>query len=179
LPTAFAIALAGLEAVVIYKIWMRNKELVDRLLNLADDDDGEDEEKKKKKPATRGDLADASAAMLTAVAANADVVARALGSQYGEQLERAARECASVGEAVQGQHRAELERYHERIEAMRGEIAELNATAREDLKSMNREQLGDLKTLTREMLQTMEAATSSMDKLSALIQGAMRGGGVG
>lgn len=178
LPTALAIVVVGAQGYALYRLWKRNQELVDRLLG----EEGADEQgaPNPHRRATRKDLDDSIGALRAELWADRDAITGA-GMELSKALAVLGTLSASGGGATgdeeRREHRAEVERYHQRIEAARRELAELHETSRQDLKQMSREQLEDMRKLTREQLQTMEAATNSIEKLSALLQGAMSRGG--
>lgn len=144
LSTALAVVLAGAEAVFIFYLWRRNQELVTKLLAKRKSE-GEGETEEGEAPATLVELDQALSVQTTQLIE----ALSALGSSHEAAL-------TDLSERELRHAREQIERALERE------------------RSASREHRDDLKTLGREGVQSMEAATAAMERLTAMIEGAMR-----
>ncbi len=150
LPVALCLAIMAAQGFFLWKLWDRNQKLLDMILGEGEGEASTPEERKKR----RASLHDLDEAV--------EQTRAVLRSQIDSLLQ-------SLAAVVVGDDR-EIERMTADLERLRNELAAERAANT----SLHEKRYDDIRALHAEQLQTMRTATQSIEKLSAMLQGAMR-----
>ena len=150
LPVALCLVIIAAEGVALYKLWQRNQKLFDEIMGNNDGDATTVEERKRRR-ASLHDLDEAIRDIRNALGTNIESLLQTLHATV----------------VIDDRER---ERMTNDLERLRGELA----TERQANTSLHEKRLEDVRALHAESIETMRTATQSIEKLSALLQGAMR-----
>lgn len=148
LPVALCVVVMAAEGFFLWKLWERNQTLFDRLLAAEKKVDGDDEEDR----LAREHLDGAVNQLQQTIAANIDSLLETLHLALNDGDER------------------EVKRLLADIERLRQDVHR----EREANTILHEKRFADVRALHQEQIDTMRTATQSIEKLSAMLQGAMR-----
>ena len=151
LPVALCVVIIGAQGFFLWKLWQRNQTLLDQLLGNADGDATTPEERKKRR-ASLHDLDEAHEKMRDSVRVNIEQLLQTLHTTIGAGDDR------------------EVERLTKDLERLRDDLA----AERKANTSLHEKRFEDVRALHAEQIETMRTATQAIEKLSAMLQGAMR-----
>lgn len=146
LPVALAIVGMGAEGFAIFKLWQRNQMLYEKLVEAGQSSDED------APLATGGEVEEAVAELREALDDSMVVVVKAI-----ETLR-------------DGDDGREMTRMDEDLQRLRDELARERAA----LTSLHEKRFQDVRALHSEQIETMRAATQAIERLGALLEGAMR-----